>query len=174
MQFNHLILLIGTNPLPNFVVAEYFLKNNPDLKKIWLVYSEANRYQEGTYTYAENLETVLKNRYTRKPIFPLNKLAISDVSISKQILNDIKSKLINDLPQNSAVHLNYTGGTKVMATHVYRAIEYENVKISNRSFSYLDGRSFRIVNDDGIIIVDNLLNEVTISFEELIKLHGWI
>jgi len=39
-NFNKLILLIGINPLPDFVVAEYFLRNNPSLKEIILLYSE--------------------------------------------------------------------------------------------------------------------------------------
>lgn len=40
MKFEHLILLIGTNPLPNFVVAEYFLRENSNLKNLYLIYSE--------------------------------------------------------------------------------------------------------------------------------------
>lgn len=54
MSFEHLILLIGTNPLPNYVVAEYFLKNNPDLKTVWLVYSEANRFSNSKKIYNAN------------------------------------------------------------------------------------------------------------------------
>ena len=41
--FKDLVLLIGTNPLPNFVVAEYFLGKNKNIKKIWLVHSEENK-----------------------------------------------------------------------------------------------------------------------------------
>ena len=45
--FNHLILLIGTNPLPNFVVADYFLRHNPNIETVWLLHSEAKWYQLG-------------------------------------------------------------------------------------------------------------------------------
>jgi hypothetical protein len=47
-DFETLVLLIGTNPLPNLVVAEYFFKNNKNLKKIFLVHSKENIYQEAT------------------------------------------------------------------------------------------------------------------------------
>ncbi len=36
-NFENLVLLVGTNPLPNYVVGKHFLMNNPDLKKIWQV-----------------------------------------------------------------------------------------------------------------------------------------
>ena len=62
-DFKHLILLIGINPLPNFVVAEYFLKQNPKIQKIWLVHSEQNKLQAGTDTQAKYLEDVLHTRW---------------------------------------------------------------------------------------------------------------
>lgn len=173
MRFNHLILLIGTNPLPNFVVAEYFLQNNRDIQNIWLVHSEKTGRQEGTIAQAENLEKVLKERYNNRLSFPLPKVALSNISNAEQILNDINDKLISGLPHNCNAHLNYTGGTKVMGIHVYRAIEKEK-KISEKSFSYLDGREFQIIDDgDGIITTGDLRNEISITFEELIKLHGF-
>lgn len=39
-HFSDLVLLVRTNPLPNYVVAKYFIKSNPHLRNIWLVYSE--------------------------------------------------------------------------------------------------------------------------------------
>ena len=47
-NFEDLILLVGTNPLPNYVVAKYFLLNNPNLKTIWLVHSEKQNDNAGT------------------------------------------------------------------------------------------------------------------------------
>jgi hypothetical protein len=62
-DFNKLILLVGTNPLPNFVVAEYFLKNNHSLNEIIFLYSEENQNQRGTREYAENLQKLLRGRH---------------------------------------------------------------------------------------------------------------
>ncbi|MEW5804464.1 MAG: hypothetical protein AB1847_20415, partial [bacterium] len=74
-EFNNLILLIGTNPLPNFVVADYFLRINQNIQSIWLTYSEAkNMLQTGTDKQAKNLETLLRKLWEGKQC-PSGKLA---------------------------------------------------------------------------------------------------
>lgn len=172
--FTDLVLLIGTNPLPNFVVAEYFLKNNNNLQRIWFVYSEETGKQASTKKQAENLEDIFKKRYSSTISFTLNGVALSDVSNAKVIKENTNEKLIDRLPFGSHVHLNYTGGTKAMGTHVYRTLEQDSMKNLIRSYSYLDGRNFRIVGDDGKIITSQDLRDgVSISFLELINLHGF-
>lgn len=176
MEFTDLMLLIGTNPLPNYVAAKYFLENNPCLQRIWLVHSEKTKYQAGTGVQANNLENVLEEQYkaTKKGLFPLGKVALSAVSNAQQIFHDIKDKLISQLSPGASVHLNYTGGTKVMGIHVYQAIKQEDKKHLSRSYSYLDGRNFQIVDDNGAIIAPDLRDKISIGFEALIKLHGFI
>ncbi len=175
MEFTDLMLLIGTNPLPNYVVAKHFLENIPHLQRIWLVHSENNISQAGTNIQAKNLERVLEDEYkaTKAGLFPLGKVALSDVSNAKTIFNDVKDKLICQLLPGNSVHLNYTGGTKVMGIHVYQAIKQEDTKNLSRSYSYLDGRNFQIVDDDGTIIANDLRSKISIGFEMLIKLHGF-
>lgn len=175
-DFSDLVLLIGTNPLPNYVVAEYFLKTNQELRRIWLVHSEEVARQVGTKTQAENLEKVLKERHSHssKLSFPLSKVTLSNVSSAEEIFHDIKKKLIRELPSSSSVHLNYTGGTKAMGTHVYRAIEQDGTKSLAKSFSYMDGRNFQIVDDSNRKVnTMDLRKEISISFSELIALHGF-
>jgi hypothetical protein len=41
MNVEHLILLIGANPLPNYVAAEYFLRLKPKPQSITAVCSKA-------------------------------------------------------------------------------------------------------------------------------------
>jgi len=174
-DFHHLILLIGTNPLPNFVVADYFLKHNEHLRKIWLIHSEArNNLQAGTNIQADNLEKLLKKKWNEEKKhqslqFPLEKISVSDVSHAKTIRGDIESKMPGKL-KNDKVHLNYTGGTKAMSTHVYSFVK-DKIK-DNPSFSYLDARKFRLIDDDkDEVIAGDLRKEVTITFQELIELH---
>lgn len=170
-EFEHLVLLIGTNPLPNFVVAEHFLKAMT-IKKIYLVHSEKTKFYQGTLEEAERLEEVLKARYPeRKALFPLEKISLSDISRANVIKTKIQDKLINSLPQACAVHLNYTGGTKAMGIHVYAVLK-ESKSIKDTSFSYLDSRIFRIVDDDEGDVTDDLRGNIAITFEEIIKLHG--
>ncbi len=176
MAFTNLMLLIGTNPLPNYVVAKYFLENNPCLQRIWLVHSEKTKYQAGTGVQANNLEKVLEEQYkaTKKELFPLGKVALSAVSNAQLICQNINVKLISQLSPGASVHLNYTGGTKVMGIHVYQAIKQEDKKHLSRTYSYLDGRNFQIVDDNGATIADDLRGKISIDFEALIKLHGFI
>lgn len=174
--FKDLVLLIGTNPLPNFVVAEYFLKKNKNIEKIRLVHSEKdeNYFQAGTLELAKNLEKIIKARWEGKHEslqFPLKKIPLSDVSSASKITANI-GNMITELKKNKSFHFNYTGGTKSMSTHSYKDLNM--VEDVEKSFSYLDGRNFRLILDyPDEVIADDLRKEVNISFKELIKLHGF-
>ena len=163
-NFENLVLLVGTNPLPNYVVGKYFLINNPDLKKIWLVYSEKQN-NFGTKEIAERIKDVLNKDFSNFGFCPLENISVAR-DIKKNVETNILEKLTNSL------HLNYTGGTKAMAVHVYRAIEkYEQIGI--KSFSYLDARIFVLTDDEKGIITEDLRKSIDISFDNLIKLHGY-
>lgn len=59
-----------------------------------------------------------------------------------------------------------------MSTHSYKDLNM--VEDVEKSFSYLDGRNFRLILDyPDEVIADDLRKEVNISFKELIKLHGF-
>ncbi|MGH7454105.1 MAG: hypothetical protein ACRENG_22320, partial [bacterium] len=177
-EFNHLILLIGTNPLPNFVVADYFLQNNPNIQTIWLIHSEANKLQAGTDKQAKNLDSLLRKRWEGEPPkhpnlrFPLEKVSLSDVSDAASIRREIERKMLKRWNNSDTFHLNYTGGTKAMATHVYLRLQ-ELQRSGQRPFSYLDANNFRLVLDGDVIIADDLRRKVRIEFEDLIALHDF-
>jgi hypothetical protein len=173
-DFDNLILLIGTNPLPNFVVADYFLQNNPNIRTIWLIHSEENKWQAGTSEQADNLERVLRKKWKDHPNlqFPLEKVSVSDVSDAQKIQADIKNRMMERLKKSQGFHFNYTGGTKSMSTHIYWVLkELEGVK--PKSFSYLDARNFRLVEDYKGVLVEGLRDKISIEFEDLIALHGF-
>lgn len=170
-QFDRLVLLIGTNPLPNFVVAEHFL-NTMQLKKVYLIYSEKTRFYDGTFHEAERLEDVIRARHPKKrDLLPFQKIAISDISTAKVIRQEVEDKLIEKLPPGCKIHLNYTGGTKAMGIHIYNILK-EAKEISEKSFSYLDARTYQIVDDDEGITTKDLRDNISISFDEMIRLHG--
>ncbi len=176
-NFKELVLLVGTNPLPNFVVAEYFLKKNENIEKIWLIHSKKNEnyFQAGTLELAKNLEKIITARWKDKHKtlqFPLEKIPLSDVSNASKITDNIKN-VITELKKNKSFHFNYTGGTKSMSTHSYWNLDRIGDDVE-KSFSYLDGRNFRLVLDyPDKVIADDLREEVNITFEELIELHGF-
>jgi len=154
----NLILLIGTNPLPNFVVARYF---KDKIKRLILIYSEENNTQRGTLEYAEIIKELIQ-------IQECHFISLINVGSAQQIRRDLKEKLI--INSNELMHLNYTGGTKTMAVQVYNFIieNYSNVKLS-----YLDSRTFRIIYDDGTYEPQSgdLRDNVVLDINTVLKLH---
>lgn len=166
-----LILLIGTNPLPNYVAAKYFLDNHPDIKNIWLVYSEATKFQSSTLVYAESIEKVIRNNFQGvNNGFEFKFLPLRDVDNAQLVRNDFQI-LISKLEQNAIVHLNYTGGTKVMVAHIHEMLsDQHHIKTE---FSYLSPKSFRLIDDNGKCLSDDLRKTINLNFEDLISLHGF-
>lgn len=169
-EFSDLVLLIGTNPLPNFVVAKYFMENNPSLKRIWMIISEGTPVQTSTEKLADNLISVLTKINDeidfRRPI------SINDIGDAESIFNTMVTmqRAIIKSENFGKVHLNYTGGTKSMSVHAYRAIE-EKFK-EQCEFSYLDARDFKLKMDyQKSKTTSDLRKKVNISILELIELH---
>ncbi len=163
LDFTDIVLLIGTNPLPNYVAAKYFIVNNSNLRQIWMVCSEEQnqRNQKSTQEYAETLKGILK---CAKIEFP-ELIFISDIGSRSSIEQALDRILENT--GNNKVHLSFTGGTKAMSTYSY---SYLQKKGEGFSASYLSARSFKMKFDDGTIS-DNLVNRIKISFDNLLKLH---
>ncbi|PKL78646.1 MAG: hypothetical protein CVV27_03025 [Candidatus Melainabacteria bacterium HGW-Melainabacteria-1] len=169
-DFGHLLLLVGTNPLPPFVVASYFLETRErfsQLKQIWLLYSEAGPQQTSTHRPAQLLQTALMQRFgIEVSLHPIRE--IGSAPAIQQDVGDLTQAL-----QGQQVHFNYSGGTKAMALHTYRVLE-QDPEIAC-SFSYLDGRRFRIICDNRgtAIHPGELRSLVRISLPELILLHDF-
>lgn len=171
IDFTDLVLLIGTNPLPNYAVAKYFLENNSKLQRIIMVCSKKNDRQAGTTGVADNLITVLNSQFSSRTETWIKKVELGNAGLSTAIEKDIRDMEVLDPSKN--YHLNYTGGTKAMAVHVYRSLEKRlGEKIS---FSYLDAQNNRILLDGQDIPLNNedLRTIVNIDFETLWAIHGY-
>lgn len=169
-DFSDLVLLIGTNPLPNFVVAKYFIENNPSLKRIWMIISDGTPMQPSTEKLADNLRAVL-TEINDKIKFPKT-FSITDIGDAESIYDTVVKmhQAIIKSENLTKVHLNYTGGTKPMSVHVYRAIEEKFEEFGE--FSYLDARDFKLKMDrQKSKTISELRKKVDISILELIKLH---
>jgi len=163
-DFTHLILLIGTNPLPNYVVARYFLEKNKNLKNITAIHTK------GTQHIAERLKLVLDR--TAKHSFKYHYCLLADEANARQIWDDILRQA--PITKKDRFHLNYTGGTKNMAVHAYKTLftERTDEKFTNCSFSYLDAKTFKIILDQGYALTPNdLRGEIAIDLENLLALH---
>lgn len=173
-DFSDLVLLVGTNPLPNYVVANFFCARNHNLKRIWLIQSEKKDNQEGTVKLADWLVEVLENECSeiKKKGIEFKRTSISEIGSANEIINEIESNVVakyRSRTDKSGMHLNYTGGTKAMSVHVYRTLEKQLG--DSCTFSYLDARGFQLVFDNGDKS-DDLRELVSISIENLFRLHG--
>jgi hypothetical protein len=175
-DFTDLALLVGTNPLPNFITANFFLKNNLNLQRIWLIHSEDRPEwgQRGTWKDAEAICKLLKSRANQSEKIEFFYVPLSNVGSARQIKADLEKRLFKNVLFQTKIHLNYTGGTKAMAVHVYRHMEEQYQ--DNITFSYLDARNCVLKMDSDRIwenISPDLRDEVGIRLEDLIQLHGY-
>lgn len=169
-NFTDLVLLVGTNPLPNYVAIKYFLKCNRQMQQIWLVYSENTALQSGTGELADNIQAVIKDEFANSDFKLLFKFVpLNNVGSASSILRDLKRGF--ESPGNATFHLNYTGGTKSMAVQTYKY--FFEVFGERCTFSYLDGREFKLKSDEDEYITNDLRYEIGISLDNLIKLHGY-
>jgi hypothetical protein len=165
----HLLLLIGNNPLPNAVAG--ILLTAPE-NAISLLHSA------GTFDVALRLRKWLEER--GRKVRPLRQIDESDpASIFSQIQAELRDVVV------SQIGLNYTGGTKAMSVHAYRAIErWAQQKRSHgqkvvTTFSYLNPRKLEMIIDptdpqsgeNSRRIAAGLEPELTLT--DLLDLHGW-
>jgi hypothetical protein len=148
-----LILLVGGNPLPNYVAVHLLAQQQ---NRIVLVHSPDTNEQR------QRLERVLRDKGWQW---------IETVQVNESDPADIYNK-VQSIASNAqgSIGLNYTGGTKAMAVHAYRAIE-QLQDAQERIFSYLDARTLSMVfwHHRSPVRIDN---QVQVSLETLLALHG--
>lgn len=145
-----MVLLVGTNPLPNYLAAKAL-----KAQSVLLIYSE--RTEDIKKALAKSLELL-------KPDFSIEEAKIENPYDASSV-NEI---LVNKLRKGDL--LNYTGGTKVMSTHALRVFLKEKEGAARDAF-YLDDRDCKFLHADGSEKSYDEL-EVSFSIEEAFALHG--
>jgi hypothetical protein len=163
-QVDHLFLLVGTNPLPNYVAARLLIKDSQQ-SQIFLVFSD------DTSEPRKALEEVLIE-HGYKNFMDVKVDESNPINIRNQI-----EKYAKDL--KGVVGLNYTGGTKVMAVHAYEMLHELskpkpdgcNLKVQ---YSYLDARTLSLNIKEQTSYLDSVPvgETVQITIEDVLKLHG--
>jgi hypothetical protein len=159
-KVKHLLLLVGSNPLPNYVAARTLLE---DRGTVYLIYTDDTITEEECLH--ECLEYNSVNQFQNIEAIPLYDYQADSYHISKTI-KEILAPLLNSTER---VGLNYTGGTKAMAVHAYRAVE----KLKpDAIFSYLDSRTLEMCIDrqNNSPIREKVF--LKISFPKLFGLHN--
>lgn len=137
-RVEHLILLVGTNPLPNYVAARLLVDIDSTDHKVWLVCSKA------TDPIAKQIQAQLKRVRISTDIYGAWVEESSPSEIQRAILT-----IAGCVKGRAGLH--YTGGTKAMSVHAYLALKHwaEKTQGPKPVFSYLDARHVRLVIDSG-------------------------
>ncbi len=145
-----LLLLVGSNPLPNYLAARILKLNS-----IHLFYSPE------TEQVKNQLRRILETRFMHaKP--DIRETCIDDVTSASNVAQAFRS-----VP--SKAHLHYTGGTKIMAAHA--RMVFRDAGGSDEQDSYLDERKGVLRFDSGYEI-DLATKKLRLSLADLLALHG--
>jgi hypothetical protein len=156
-KVNHLFVLVGENSLPNYVAARTLLH---DGGTVYLVFTNNTIFQKNRLQGEDGLH---KLGIKCQPV------DLSDNESNAQEIYDTIKKRVNESAKESKVGLNYTGGTKAMAVHAYRAIQ--ELK-PDAVFSYLDPRRLKMWINQGNQKPTAYDVPLQVSLEELFTLHG--
>ncbi len=153
-KVNHLILLVGGNPLPNAVAGRLLVRHGG---RITLVYSA------DTKSVADDLETWFAKYHVVK--ITLKKVIESNAE-------NVHTEVHNIINKDECTGLNYTGGTKTMAVHAHRAFRDILGKSATQMSSYLDSHKLKLIFDDGYYYdaIDNLPE--SFKLQDFIDLHA--
>jgi hypothetical protein len=159
---DHLLLLVGANPLPNYVAALLLSKKGGTIHLL---------NSKGTEDVKNLLEQAINNKEPNVKVVPHEVDEARGHRIyqtAKRILKEIKEK-----SPGTSVGLHYTGGTKAMSVHIYRAFKDD---FPEGIASYLNARTVSIMidNRDEPIRLTPMNMDFSINLKELISLHGYL
>lgn len=153
-----LILLVGSNPLPNYLSA---CALRPD--RVTLIYS------------AETQEAMqrLKQALSKAALdSALGEIMVGDATCSTDVARKVGEAL--DGVASGDARLNYTGGTKVMAAHARMAFKEKGGSPANASYLDEGGptQAPRLRFDNGTPKALADFKSVTLTLETILGLHG--
>lgn len=185
LQSDHLFLLVGTNPLPNYIAAILLARSKAT---IYLLHS-ADSAVANTALLAEFLDEQLslkfealnerpaaKEEQPRYQITIARENCVIDASDGPAIENKVGS-LLEPLGADAAIGLNYTGGTKPMAVHSHRVVaatlsDGVSPKFPKAILSYLDPRDLSM-HFDHLAHPVPVESPVSVTLAEVAALHGY-
>ncbi len=152
---DNLFLLVGENPLPNYVAARCLARVTT---RLFLVFSD------GTEDQRDTLTAVLRQaEYSN----------LTPIRVEEANPHNIRARITQHATSLSGTTgLHYTGGTKAMAVHAYHAIR-QVTDGHTVSYSYLDARKLRMWIEDtqGSITSFPVGLAVPVAIQTLLELH---
>lgn len=167
-KVDHLFLLIGENPLPNYVAAKLLLTKGGIPHFI---------YTTNTEETAKRLAKILQN----EPIGlkPARMRSLEGGESDAFRIEEVVQQELNTITDGK-IGINYTGGTKTMAVHAYRTLHYEKQGNSyqerrNIQFSYLDPRHLEMCIEEGSNLTRIKIDphSIKVDLVKIFQIHGW-
>jgi hypothetical protein len=165
-QVDHLLLLVGSNPVPNAVAGKLLVKPGGTITLICSKDSLTIAQRLKSWFEKDGITVREPNDSQVDPADPSTIFQGVQLALSK----------VNE----QRVGLNYTGGTKAMSVHAYRAVEsWCEDSDCAATFSYLDASKLQMIFDPEDFGSGQLPRKesvglvLQIKLEELIYLHDW-
>lgn len=169
-MMNILICLIGSNPLPNYVVSKYLMMEERDDNmeipvpdKVFFLHST------DTEKYAKNIRNKIEQK---NKVLLVN---LGDNEREQEIIMKTITDYLDQISNITSIHLNYTGGTKPMAVHSYLAVlEYSKNNSILAISSDLNPKTYRIKINNGneYPTKKNLRDIVLVKSKDILELHS--
>lgn len=163
LQTQHLFILVGANPLPNYVAAKLLLKSGE--------HQSSDHQSNGHLYLVHTSETgAIADRLIAALKLELQKTAtkiLVDEANTKDTVKEIKKYVEG----KQDVGLNYTGGTKTMAVHAYQAVKEA---CPGAVFSYLDAKTLSLfIEKNGQNRNISVARALHLSLPDMLSLHGY-
>ncbi len=183
---NWIITLVGKNPLPSYYSILNYIRNNT---KVLIIYTDEGEGETiSSKAVSENIIKSIKNKnesieFIAKSCHKSNFEKIR--SLCQELFEDIVLKSDYENLGNNRIRivLDYTGGTKAMATTFYNFFHdintnnYDKIDIgasyvsSNKKEIYLS--SLNPVKMQATYKIEDIIRRFEIVKEDIIKLHGY-
>ncbi|NLN92517.1 MAG: DUF1887 family protein [Candidatus Hydrogenedens sp.] len=147
----NLMLIMGSNPLPNYITAKIMRP-----KMVHLIHTKE------TETLAIKLKEILERSEISGTLHPMGSVREACK------IEAFYEKLFDDL--DADFHLNYTGGTKVMAA--YARMIFDRYEKEPCHASYLDDAKGALIRDDGFIMKTLDQVDINLSLQDMLEMHG--
>ncbi len=180
---NLLILSIGTNPMPNYMVAKYLLmgareerekEKLPVPDKIMFVYSSDTKgFKESIVNLLNDPGIEPQSAFSDALVVPVNleKKEREFDSIRRRVSEKLDE--LNKKESINSIHVNYTGGTKPMAVGISSAVDAFRLDDKAKIYSDLSPETFRLVlrNGDSYPVRKDMRSFVSLTIQQIYKLH---